>query len=65
MAKSGWNPGKNISKSLVEAAFESCFFMVEIDSAPSKTSRAPDLMKFNRFYSVLQKFWQEFFKIWP
>ena len=31
------------------------FFMVEIDSAPSKTSRTPKILKFNNYNLDLQK----------
>lgn len=38
------------------------FFMAEIDSAPSKTSRSPKIMKFDIL--DLQKSLPYFFKIW-
>ena len=46
--KSSRNMGKKISKNLSLTIFKSCFFfMVEIDSVPSKTSKTLKILKFN------------------
>ena len=39
--------------------------MVEMDSAPSKTSRAPKLLKFDSYNVDLQKSLPDFLKILP
>ena len=41
------------------------FLMVEMDSTPSITSRAPKIMNLDNFYLDLEKSMPDFFKIWP
>lgn len=60
-----WNVVKIILKNMAVAVFESCFFMVEIDSTPSKTSKAPKIFKFSSNNLNLQKSLSNFIKILP
>lgn len=56
---------QKILRNLPVVVFESCFFMVEMDSEPSKTYREPKIFNFDIYNLDLQKLLPDFLKILP